>query len=167
MSAEVVYNNTPISGSQSFAITPPDVDFQLNVYAGDETNPSNFNLKPQTGAALTPEAALNDVIGLEDSFSSSFITVPSGQHYYGFSLTDGSTVYGWLSATYTPGYGDGTGTVNEWAYDTTGASIAVGQTTAIPEPATTMVITAAAALLAGSAAVWKRRRQKLAVAATA
>ena len=160
LSAEVVYNNTPVTGTQFFAINPPDDDFQLNVYAGDESNTSYVHLKPQTGAALTPEAALHDVIGGENSFSTSFVDVPSGQHYYGFSLTDGSTAYGWLSVTNDPGFGTGTGTVNEWAYDTTGASIEVGQITAIPEPATTAAVTAA--LLAGSAAVWKRRRQKLA-----
>ncbi len=161
LSAEIVYNNTPVTGTQFFAINPGD-DFQLSVYEGNETNLSTVHLKPQPGAMLTPEASLNDVISDGDTFSDTFADVPSGQHYYGFSLTDGSTVYGWMSVTNVPGFGTGTGTVNEWAYDTTGASIAVGQITAIPEPATTAAV---AALLAGSAAVWKRRRQKLSATA--
>ncbi len=166
LSASVVYNNTPVGGgtgpiTYDFAVDPVN-DFTLNI---DSTN--NFKpvgITPLTGAALTPESALNDEIGSSSSFSGGFVSVQDGQHYYGFSLTDGSTVYGWMSVTRSGADTTLTGTVTEWAYETSGASILVGQTSAIPEPATTA---AAAALLAGSAAVWKRRRQKLADAKAA
>ncbi len=163
LSAEIIYNDTPITGSQFFSITAPTNDFELRLNAGDEANTSFVQLKPQSGVALTSEVMSGDVISSESSFSNTlFVDVPSGQHHYGFSLTDGSTVYGWISVTHDQGFGTGTGTVNAWAYENTGESIQVGQ---IPEPATTASVTAAAALLAGSAAVWKRRRQKLAAIA--
>jgi hypothetical protein len=161
LSASIVYNNTPIGGgtgpiTYDFAVDPGN-DFTLNIDSTNGFKP--VGITPLTGAALTPESALNDEIGSSSSFTPSWFSVPDGQHYYGFSLTDGTTVYGWMSITRSGADSTLTGTVTEWAYETSGESILVGQTSAIPEPATTA---AAAALLAGSAAVWKRRRQKLA-----
>ncbi len=82
--------------------------------------------------------------------------------YFGFSfVTGGSTYYGWAQAQYT---GSDTGTVIEWAYNSTpGASILVGQTSSIPEPATTAMLMSVVAL--GGATWWKKRQRDRAVPA--
>ena len=54
---------------------------------------------------------------------------------------------------------EGSGSVEQWAYEDSGAPIQVG---AIPEPATAGAL---AALLAGSTAAWKRRRREDSLAA--
>jgi len=65
-------------------------------------------------------------------------------------------LFGWAKVTITDG-SNGSMTVSEWAYDSTGASIEVGQTSAIPEPAS---VAAGLGLLALGAAGLRRWRQQ-------
>ncbi len=76
--------------------------------------------------------------------------------YFGFSfVTGGNTYYGWAQATYTA---SDRGTIVDWAYNSTpGASILVGQTSSIPEPATTAMLMSVVAL--GGATWWKKRQR--------
>lgn len=159
LSASIIYNNTAIGGgtgpvSYDFAIDPVN-DFTLSIDSTDPYKP--VSLTSLSGATITGgEISLGSEVGPGSSFISGRTGVADGQHYYGFSLTDGSTLYGWLNVTRSGADATLTGTVTEWAYETSGANITVG---AIPEPASTAAV---AALLAGSVAVWNRRRQKLA-----
>ncbi len=180
LSAAIIYNGTPISGSQTFAIDPGD-DFQLTVTPGSTSPgfgtpgdpgykppmpfPSSVSLSPLSGAQITAAAVtFGSTIDGSAAYTTGYSYV-TGTQYFGFSLSGGTTLYGWLKATHVSGFGaGGTGSVDEWAYDDTGASIMAGQISEIPEPATTGV---AAALLAGSAAVWMRRRQKIEAAQAA
>lgn len=167
LSAAIVHNDTPVNGSHTFAVDPGD-DFQFQVNPGIAPNPwkfpsgfgSSISLTPINGALLTSSAlAFGAEVGESSSFTSNTASdYIGGTHYYGFSLTGGTTLYGWMSLTHNYGTGNGTGSVNAWAYDTTGAAIMVGQTTAIPEPSSAAV---AAALIAGSAAMLRRRSRKL------
>ena len=172
LSAAIVYNNTPVT-SGDFAVTPGSNDFSLYVdpgfynsgwgapgdpdYKPEMSFPSTVQVTPLTGAAMTGAVGFGEMIDGSDTFDSNGNSV-TGTQYLGFSITEGTTIYGWMSVTHNSGTGSGSGSVNEWAYDDSGMGILVGQTTAIPEPATTA---AAFALLAGSAAVLKRRRQKV------
>ena len=90
--------------------------------------------------------------------------VSGASTYIGFQFNpSGSQVlYGWANVTLTNGGSFGTFTINSWAYDNTGASILTGQTSAVPEPATSAVGLGALAL---GAAALRRRRQARALAA--
>lgn len=161
----IVYEGTPVydgggtvapSSFQSFSVGADD-NFKL--YAGPDMEDSStfkVSLRAANGGAFTSEASLYDVIGSGSSFVSGGSTadVGLGQHYFGLSINSGE-MYGWVSMLNS---GDGVGSVEAWAYEDNGGSIAVG---AVPEPATTAAVVA---LLAGSAAIWQRRRQKLASA---
>jgi hypothetical protein len=81
--------------------------------------------------------------------------------FVGFSFTEkGTTCYGWASITITEGASVSTITVNEWAYEDSGAAITVG---AVPEPAQTAVGLGALAL--GAAGLRRWRKNKAAKAA--
>jgi hypothetical protein len=167
--ADVIHSSTVLSGSQTFAIDPGD-DFTFSVFPGTfgffdpmskimmPGTPSSVTLDPINGAMVTTAAVS---FGAQIDGSSGFTDAAAfvaGTQYLGFSLPGTTTLYGWISVTHLLGMGTGSGTVNEWAYDNTGAGIAVGQTSAVPEPANAAAI---AALLAGSAVAMQRRRQKL------
>jgi hypothetical protein len=171
LSAAVIHNNTPINGSQNFAVDAGD-DFTFSVYPGmigmwDPAtkmfmpgSPSSVSLDPINGAQISTSAlSFGAQVDGSASFTEAGVAV-TGTQYYGFSLPGSTTLYGWLNVTHVSGDGWGSGTVNEWAYDTTGAAIAVGQTTAaVPEPASAAAL---AALVAGSAAMLRRRQRVLA-----
>ena len=82
---------------------------------------------------------------------------PGTTGYVGLELGSG---YGWVQVTY--GF-DQSLTLHDFAYNP-GGDIAIGQTAAVPEPATYAAI---AGLLAGSAALYRRRQQKKSVEAVA
>jgi hypothetical protein len=111
----------------------------------------------QAGSIVGPDQAFLYYDGPTDDSDVTAATLSSGESYYGFSFTDGSTNYGWLKVSFE----STTVSVLGWAYDTSGAAIAVGSTSAIPEASTTTLSMGAAALLAGSAAAWRRRKTRL------
>jgi len=87
---------------------------------------------------------------------------PGDTGYFGLSFNGGSgTVYGWVRLSYNA---NGTVTIMDFAYETSGAAILTGAGSAIPEPATTAAL---AALLTGSAALYRRRQQNKKSAAPA
>ncbi len=77
--------------------------------------------------------------------------------YFGVKFNGGSgTNYGWVQLSYN---NDGSVTVIDFAYESTGAAILTGDTgSAIPEPSTTPVVVGLTALIAGSAALYRRRK---------
>ena len=112
-------------------------------------------------------ASLNDVVNASLVPSSNTqIYLNNGTYYIAFDVEDQSNrnavYYGWMNVTVVGAQADSydplvTFTLNEYAYDNTGASVLVGQTAAapIPEPGTW----AAMAIFAGGAAYagWRRR----------
>jgi len=90
--------------------------------------------------------------------ASGFATGVSG--YIGFKFTPDATVlYGWASVTMTTTAPYAIRTINEWAHDTSGAAIQVGQTSAIPEPATTAAGLGLLALGAAGLRRWRKIKQ--------
>jgi hypothetical protein len=85
--------------------------------------------------------------------------------YIGFSFQHNSIIcYGWAEITITANAGGyGTFTINDWAYEDTGAAITVGNTGAVPEPAETAIGLGALAL--GAAGLRRWRKGKAAKAA--
>ena len=116
-------------------------------------------------------ASLNEVVNASLVPSSNTgINLSDGTYYIAFDVKDqlnsNAVYYGWMNVTVvgantTSTVPPVTFTLNSYAYDNTGGSILVGQTSAgpaaVPEPGTW----AAAALLAGGAAFmrWRRRKQ--------
>jgi MYXO-CTERM domain-containing protein len=79
--------------------------------------------------------------------------------FIGFSFKPtGTTYYGWAQVTLTEGERFGTFTINQWAYENTGASILTGQTSAVPEPSAYALGVGALAL--GAAGLRRRRRTR-------
>lgn len=83
----------------------------------------------------------------------------SSSNYAGFSFTNestGQTDYGWIRFSLSSGYNVAPRTVIGYAYENSGAGIAVG---AVPEPSTTALL---GALATGAVGVRKWRRRKTA-----
>ena len=82
--------------------------------------------------------------------------VPGSTGYAGFTFDEGGTtsVYGWMQISFDPG-GE-TFTVEQWAYEDSGAPI---QVAAIPEPSTMLLLTAG---FVGLAATRLRKRRRMA-----
>lgn len=139
----------PVSGSFGYVANGPSLPlfglpdgFEFEVSGGFEF---------QTGSVdLTLSGALGNVSGFTSGTPGIMI----------FQFTPDSTVlYGWANVTITTGDTYGTFTVNEWAYEDTGASIITGATTsAVPEPATYAVLFGALAL--GAASLRRRRESR-------
>jgi hypothetical protein len=86
---------------------------------------------------------------------------PDPYRYFLFNFQDdGQTLYGWgqLNVTVGPGVGPDV-TLVDYAYDTTGARIAPGQTSSVPEPSETVPL-ALSALVLGAAGVRRWRAAK-------
>jgi hypothetical protein len=151
--ADIVYNSNP-----NFSIG--ECLFQYNIlphyynagftlfqhnwvdYGEDGTDPSYSNLSTFNSDLIL--ATLGQTISSSTSFGGG-LDLDNGEYYIGLSLSDidnnRQTYYGWLKATVSGAnefYGRSVSfTLNQFAYDNTGASIAVGQTTAaVPEPST-------------------------------
>lgn len=104
-----------------------------------------------------------DLIGDTSAFQVSAFTGPlTAPVYLGFKFEqEGDTLYGWALFNMVDEY---TGRLYGFAYDDTGAAIAAGATSAVPEPASAATI---AGLLGGAAALAARRKRKASVMANA
>jgi hypothetical protein len=96
--------------------------------------------------------------------SATGIDLIDGTYYVAFDVKDqanaNAVYYGWLNLTASGinTMNTVTFTLNEWAYDNTGASIKVGQVSAVPEPSTYAM--ALAGLACGGSVVFRRRRAR-------
>lgn len=80
-----------------------------------------------------------------------------GSNFIGFRFdANGQTLYGWGRIDASNRAGGGTLTIAEWAYEDSGASIRVGQTTSSSVPAPDSL--ALLALGAGGLGAWRRRK---------
>jgi hypothetical protein len=128
-------------------------------YPGPGSQPAGtLSANSSSGFAIAGPFSAGTLIDGSTTFSNPTfgITLNPGTNYFGFSFTDSSTRYGWISSSFSTDGTNSTVTLNGWGYENTGAGILAGQTSAIPEPAN---VAAGLALLAGSAAMWHRRRQ--------
>lgn len=99
-------------------------------------------------------------VGGELSYANGFTSGEST--YIGFTFNpSGTDLFGWASVTLTKGT-YGSFTVDNWAYDDSGASILAGQTTAaaVPEPSTSAMGLGALALGAAGLCRWRRNKQQ-------
>ncbi|MFA5257551.1 MAG: PEP-CTERM sorting domain-containing protein [Opitutales bacterium] len=120
-----------------------------------------------TSQILGPEAGLNYLGQFNKVLSYGVIRNAQGftngnAGYMGFKFDHaGTTCYGWAEIVLAHGSFSGTFTINQWAYEDSGAAIQVGST--VPEPASTA---AGLGLLAlGAAGLRKWRKDKAAKAA--
>lgn len=96
--------------------------------------------------------------------SNTGIGLVNGSYYVAFDVKDqanaNAVYYGWMNVTASgiDTLGTVTFTLNEWAYDNTGASIKVGQVSAVPEPATCAM--ALAGLACGGYSLFRRRHAR-------
>jgi hypothetical protein len=96
--------------------------------------------------------------------SNTGINLVNGSYYVAFDVMDqanaNAVYYGWMNVTASGinTLSTVTFTLNEWAYDNTGASIRVGQVSAVPEPSTCAM--ALAGLACGGSVVFRRRRAR-------
>ena len=162
----LVYFDVTGDGTNDFMIDSARVGKSKGILAADLSAPVYTYLNEGDplafGSMVGPDTNFLDFTGEPGDTSVTSANLPAGQSYYGFSFTDGSTDYGWIQVSYI----SKKVTVLGWAFDTSGAPIAVGSImSSIPEPSTTVLSMGAAALLAGSAAAWRRRKGRLPVAA--
>lgn len=93
--------------------------------------------------------------------SNTGIDLVNGSYYVAFDVKDqanaNAVYYGWMNVTASGinTLSTVTFTLNEWAYDNTGASIKVGQVSAVPEPSTCAM--ALAGLACGGYSLFRRR----------
>ncbi|GAB5558503.1 MAG: hypothetical protein SynsKO_01500 [Synoicihabitans sp.] len=100
-------------------------------------NPSVYtltNLNMNFTGALSASTIIDGAGGVTFGGTNSFDAV-NGTSYYGFRINETTPLYGWFNVTHTESNGSGAGSVNGWAYNSTGAAITAGQTSAVPEPA--------------------------------
>ena len=136
--------------------------FGLLKSAGGKLQGLGANVPISVAKAFSP--IISDVLK-SGNIQNAVNFVSGASTYIGFQFNpSGSQVlYGWANVTLTNGGSFGTFTINNWAYDNTGASILTGQSvSAVPEPATSAVGLGALAL---GAAALRRRRQARALAA--
>lgn len=158
----MVYFDVTGDGNQDFLINAPQFGKAKGLFAPDVY--ATMPMYITAGEALL----LDDIVGPDQTFMYytnppdptgpvNSVNMSASEGYYGFSFVDGSTHYGWIRFSNT----SAAFTVLEWAFDTSGAPIAVGATaSAIPEASTTTAAMGAAALLAGSMAAWRRRKAR-------
>ncbi|WP_309387783.1 hypothetical protein [Cerasicoccus frondis] len=122
-----------------------------------------------TGAGPTFNAvglssATNGRLGLVNASSATFGAGSFSNQYMAFSFNDstagGATRYGWAELSQIIGpTTDPLVTLHSWAYDDTGATIAMGAgASAIPE-ASTVTMSAFGALALGGIVAWRKRKQ--------
>jgi len=107
-------------------------------------------------------AAFDEVVNSSlISPSNTGIGLVNGSYYVAFDVKDqanaNAVYYGWMNVTASgiDTLSTVTFTLNEWAYDNTGASIRVGQVSAVPEPSTYAM--ALAGLACGGYSLVRRR----------
>lgn len=131
------------------------------VGAADNNDLRNLALLPSPETVSVSRVFFNAAhIAYGSDFQDAAGFISGQEGYIGFryksAVTD-TILYGWASVTITPGF-SGSFTINEWAYDASGASIQVGQTSAIPEPANVAVGLGALALGAAGLMRWRKRK---------
>jgi len=155
--AAVIYSDTPINTENWAGRFTTVLGFEnlllIGAYPGFNMMgmemPGSANLYYGSGSTVAQfvSAQLNDSIGSSTSGLSSFLELNNGNQYVGFSFNNsGTTNYGWLAlsvsgAGQTPDFGQFNSNtsvnITSAAYENTGLSIKVGQTTsAVPEPST-------------------------------
>jgi hypothetical protein len=155
--AAVIYSDTPINTENWAGRETTVLGFEnlllIGAYPGydmdGEKIPGSANLYYGSGSTVAQfvSAQLNDSIGSTTSGLSSFLELNNGNQYVGFSFNNnGTTNYGWLALSVsgdgqTPDFGqfmsNTSVNITSAAYENTGLSIYVGQTTsAVPEPST-------------------------------
>jgi MYXO-CTERM domain-containing protein len=115
-----------------------------NFYVGGSNSDNNGHINSifRNGALLN----VNQIFSGTPTFIG-FAFNPTGTYYYG-----------WAQVTLTTGSEFGTFTINQWAYENTGAGILAGQTSAVPEPSAYAFGVGALAL--GAAGLRRRRRTR-------
>jgi hypothetical protein len=155
--AAVIYSDTPINTENWMGRFTTVLGFEnlllIGAYPGmaypGMEMPGDANLYYGSGSTVAQfvSAQLNDSIGSTTSGLSSFLELNNGNQYVGFSFNNnGTTNYGWLALSVsgvgqTPDFGqfmsNTSVNITSAAYENTGLSIYVGQTTsAVPEPST-------------------------------
>ena len=136
--------------------------------AGFRNLPLNFQVGPALSSPYQwgPSGVQNRNIGTTSDYTV-FSNVPfsgGGDEYFGFRFEDsnGQTLYGWAEVNF-----DFNGlvgmTIEQWAYDDSGAGIQVGQVSAVPAPPALYSMLSGLALGAGGL-LRGRRQRKAAVA---
>jgi len=185
--AGIVYNGSPgFSQTDSFFGTynmlpnPPSTEggFYLIQDAAQPEEPSRppFFFPPRpaqpTSSRLSSYSDSHFSFAAFDQVVNSSLISPSntginnvnGSYYVAFDVVDqanaNAVYYGWMNVTASgiDTLSTVTFTLNEWAYDNTGASIRVGQVSAVPEPSTYAM--AIAGLACGGWQVFRRRRTR-------
>lgn len=170
-------NYTSGGGSSSNGLSIPTGSLQLNSngQAGQgmvqgQSDPvnrlGNLSLGFQVGPALSsvyqwsPSGVGNRTLMTSSDYNN-FIRFPFsgfGPEYIGFRFTGAGnqTLYGWAEISLNEL--GGTMTINEWAYEDSGAGIAVGQVSAVPAPPAILSMLSGLALGAGG--LLRSRRQR-------
>lgn len=111
----------------------------------------------------TPNYTANNSGASESSGATAFV-LNSSNNYVGFRFLNegtGLVTYGWLQVSVGASFTDPARSIIGWAYETSGAGIAVGDTgaVAVPEPGTYLAGLAAGAL---ALRAWRRRKAQAA-----
>lgn len=142
----VYLNFTDSSNASAYEFTSETGDWDINLFYGGAAVGTSNTFLPVLASTATNSAVLNLAYGTQVGSSSVFPTSYSGSidhmgpaleqfdsgisGYIGFVLNPGvDNYYGWMRLTLN---NDGTtGTIEQWAWDDSGAAITVG---AVPEP---------------------------------
>ncbi|MGJ3243051.1 MAG: hypothetical protein ACFE0O_08880 [Opitutales bacterium] len=124
--------------------------------------PSNPSLKQLNTTSSIGATVASFVLGdrVVMSYGNAAGGLTAGTQYIGFFFdNNGTNNFGWAKVTLTNGGQFGTFTIEEWAYDDSGADIRVGDTvSAIPEPEAAAIGLGALAL--GAAGLRRLRKNK-------
>ncbi len=127
----------------------------------------NLPLNFQVGPALSspyqwgPSGLQNRTVGTTSDYTVNFFQPFSGggNEFFGFRFDDnGQTLYGWAEVNFDMTFGVGM-TIEQWAYDDSGAGIRVGQVSAVPAPPALYSMLSGLALGAGGLLRGRRQRK--------
>jgi len=181
LQAQIVWSgtlNTTVNSGSTTAL----LDFNQNSIADNTEAYMVFNTGKEGGGALAVASIANSKTdpgitfgyaqapvsfgttigsGLSYNFETSpdeLVPADGTSYYYRFAYqAGGGPYYGWMELSFSSD--QSTGTLLQWAYNSeSGAALTAGQTSAIPEPATTAALLG----LAACGAVWWRKRRSVA-----
>ena len=174
---KAIANLSYVSTSGGYGLSIPSGRLQFNSaaggqgivqQAGDSANTiRNLPLNFQVGQTLTtgyqwgPSGLQNRSIGSTMDYSVNFFQPFSGGggEYFGFSFDKGGqTLYGWAEVNFDTTFNVSM-TIEQWAYDDSGAGIRVGQTSAVPAPPALFSMLSGLALGAGGILRGRRLRK--------